>query len=574
MIIRLEDKKIRAFESYKYKDQLKAIGFKYDWDGKNWYISANETNAYNLYTELDISSNPKVYTCPKTKALIKTAQAVHQKRQAKLDALKNKKVNLFLTDDIDISPYKIPEGIELYNHQKIALSFFYDSPIGNLYGDCGVGKTAIMLLLIERLIREGKVNKVLVLCPKSIMRAAWEEDKDKFTPHLDLVVLDKGTKTNKVILQKDFEGHPKYKKKYDKPFQIYVLNYEAVAGLMDVIPYYGFDMLVCDEGSKLKSHKSTITKNTIRLAKNFKRKYIVSGTPAPNSEMEYFGQMAVLDDKIFGKSFFRFRERWFEPTGFMGFNYILDPMLESEFVEKIYTYGLRFKQQDCVDLPETQDLVLYSYMDKKVTSAYKTLVKEKILEFQNRVVPVANPLAEMTKLRQLTSSHMTTEEELITYKGNHKLDTLKEFLEANPNEQAVIWATFVHDIEAIRDLLGDKAGHLYGKTTDKELNEFTKKFKAGELQYLICNPQSVAHGHTWTNCSLNIFYSLNYSNELYTQACKRTYRIGQDKKVRYYHILSKTAEGKETVDSIVYDAVRGKIKRSNEIMNMFKKVAL
>jgi SNF2 family DNA or RNA helicase len=573
MIIRVQDGKIRAFESYKYKDQLKAIGFKYDWNGQNWYITSNEANAYNLYKELDIQNNPTVYTCVKTKQLIRTAEAEHKKRQAKLDALKNRKINLFLADDLPVGDFKVPEGISLYNHQKIALNFFYESEIGNLYGDCGVGKTAIMLLLLERLIREGKSNKILVLCPKSIMRGAWEEDAEKFTPQLDLCVLDKGTKVNKIILQKDFEGHPKYRKQYDKSFQIYVLNYEALAGLMDVIPYYGFDVLVCDEASKLKSHKSSITKNTIKLSKHFKRKYIISGTPAPNHELEYFGQMAVLDEKIFGKSFYRFRSRWFEPVGFMGFQYDLDPMLEDEFVEQVYTYGLRFRQQDCVDLPDVQFLELPSYMDKKTTTAYKTLVKEKILEFQNRTIPVSNPLAEMTKLRQLTSSHMTTDEELVTYK-NHKLDTLKEFLEANPGEQAVIWATFIYDIEQIKELLGDKAGCLYGKTTTNELNEFTKKFKAGELQYLICNPQSVAHGHTWTNASLNIFYSLNYSNELYEQARKRTHRIGQTEKVRYYHVLSKTADGMDTVDHVVYSTVRGKITRSNEIMDMFKKVAL
>ena len=240
MIIRIEDGKIRAFDSYSYKDQLKAIGFR--WNGTDWNISVNESNAYNLYTELNLANNPKVYTCAKTKELIKKAELSHKTREDYLNKLRNKKINLFLAEDLDVSNYDIPEGISLYGHQKIALEFFYESKLGNLYGDCGVGKTAILLLLSKRLLKEKKVNKILVLCPKSIMRGAWEEDCDKFTPDLNLCVLDKGSKVNRMILQKNFKGHPKYKKMYDHPYDIYVLNYEALAGLMDIIPYYGFEI--------------------------------------------------------------------------------------------------------------------------------------------------------------------------------------------------------------------------------------------------------------------------------------------------------------------------------------------
>lgn len=573
MIIRLEQGKLRAYDSFKYKDQLKAIGFRYDWDDKYWGIKATETNAYNLNKELQLGTTPAIFLCEKTKELIKRASALQEARKKKLDDLRNKKINLFLMDDIDVSKYKVPEGFNLYKHQKIALEFFYYSEVGNLYGDCGVGKTAIMLLLIERLIREGKINKALVVCPKSIMRGAWEEDKEIWAPNLDLVVLDKGTTVNKIILQKDFNGHPKYKKLYDKPYSVYVINYEAVSGLMDLLPYYGFDMLVLDEASKLKNHKSAVTKNCITLSKLFTRKYVVSGTPAPNKELEYFGQMGVIDEGIFGKSFYRFRNKWFEPVGFMGFEHILDPIKESEFMDQVYTYGLRFKQEECVDLPEQLFLELPSYMDQNHSSAYRKLEKEKILELESRDVPVSNPLAELTKLRQLVSGYITSDDEIKEYK-NHKLATLKEFLEVNPSEQAVIWANFIYDIEAIKEMLGDSAGALYGKTTQKELDERTKKFKAGELQYLICNPQSVGHGHTWVNSNLNIFYSLNYSNELYEQACKRTHRIGQKDKVRYYHILSRTVDGKPTIDDVVYAAVRGKLRRSKEIMDLFRKVAL
>jgi len=572
MYLRFENGRINAYSSFKEKDRLRKVGFRWTSKLKAWGIKPTALKMQMFFSEFRQDSMQMDEGC---KDLIKKAKSQVKARENKQATLQKLKEDLFRNPSlIDVTPYAIPKGITLYDHQKIALEYFYSSNSGNLYGDCGVGKTAIMLLLTERLIRENKVQKVLVVCPKSIMRAAWEEDAQKFTPNLSLCVLDKGTKLNKAILKKDFHSHPKLKKLYDNPYDIYVINYESLHGLKKDIPYYGFDLLILDEASKVKGHKTKVSKTCVELSKFFPRRYIMSGTPAPNSELEYFSQMNIVDPTLFGDSFFSFREDWFRSYGFMGFQFELLESLRTDFIKKLYTYGLRFKQKDCVDLPSRQYLELPSYMSQKLSKAYRTLQKEKVLEMQNSVVPVSNPLAELTKLRQLCSSHCKNEEgELVTFE-NHKIKTAEEFLESIPEEQVIIWAVFIHDIESLKELLGDKAGALYGKTSSSEMTRITQEFKAGKLQYIIANPKSVAHGHTWVNARVNLFYSLDYSSEAYEQACKRTHRIGQLEKVLYYHMMSRTDIGDKTIDSIIYAAVRGKLKNSYEVMDAFKELAL
>ena len=566
MIIKTQGDRLLAFNSYKYKDRLKSIGFRYDPSEKVWWIKSNSKKLLQFSEEF---ASENLQICSLSSQAIKKAVSDNKAKERYLKSVDDYKKSLFESEQLNISEFEVGDKYTPYRHQKIAMLFFYKSKVGNLYGDCGVGKTAIILWLIKRLYNENKLNKALIVCPKSIMESAWLEDSTKFTPELEVCILNRGSKINRIILTKDFEGHPKYKKQYDKNYSIYVINYEALNAIKDLLPYYGFDLVAFDEVSKLKNHKSAVSKNCVMISKNLPRRYVMSGTPAPNSEKEYFTQMKILDEDIFGSSFYSFTQKWFEPTGFMGFNLVLDPFKEEEFVKKIYSYGLRFKQKDCVDLPDTQDLFLHATMSKKLSKAYTQLQKEKVLEINSREIPVSNPLAEMLMLRQLSGGIHREDEEIVRC-SEHKLEVLKEFLDSNPTEQVVIWACFVKSIEDINELLGNKARALYGKTSSEELRHYTTAFKNGEIPYLVCNPKSVAHGHTWTNSRIEIFYELGPSSEEYEQARKRILRIGQTRKCLYYHILSKTEDGKDTIDKIMYELVTKKLKNSTEIMDRFK----
>lgn len=565
MILRLTGKMLRAYECFPEKETLKILGFKWNSREACWEIKKTPTNILEVHKAFN---SKKIHLDIACREYLQKAQLDLRDREIFLEEIDSYRKSLFAMKEVPTDGFVFSNGYKPFRHQAIALNFFYKYPMGNLYGDCGVGKTAIMLWLMERLIRERKVSKVLVVCPLAVMRGAWEEDCQKITSNLSLCVLDRGASVNLKILTKDFDKHPKLKKLYDRPFDIYTVTYESMRPLQQYLPMLGFDMIVFDEASKLKSHTAKVSTAAVKLASSFPRKYILSGTPAPNHETEYFSQMRILDEELLGTSFARFRDYYFNPVGFMGWKYELDPMREDEFIKTIYTYGLRFRQKDCIDLPPIQNKYLYAYMDTNLSSTYTTLLKKKIVDLGQRKIPVENPLTESIKLSQLTSGYYRDEEGIVFDFKNPKIPVLKELLDSIPDKQVIIWAYFRKDIEDIAEALGDKCRMLYGGTSSK-VDEYSKEFKSGKVQYLVCNWKTVGHGLTWTHANINVYFSMNYSNECYYQSFKRTHRATQKETVVNYHILSKTKSGKNAVDTLICEANQGKIARAEDIMDKF-----
>jgi SNF2 family DNA or RNA helicase len=569
VLVKYASGNIEVYDCFNERFRLKSLKFAWRKRKLAWVKKYTPYALMLFLEEFPVSSE---YSAGQSFAdLIQEWKEENARHKKELNQLMSVKEDLFKNDNISMESFEYPEDIEPFNHQRIACNYFYESPIGNLYGDCGVGKTAIMLMLIERLKRERKIDKVLVITLKNIMYGAWKKDIPKFAPDLKLCILDRGTKINKKILLKDFHGHPKYRKMYEKDFDIYAINFESVHAIKDVIAKVGFDMCIIDESSKLKDPKTKISKACIEIGDLISRKYILSGTPAPNKELEYFCQIRFLTDRVFGDNFWSFRERWFEPVDHFGFKYELDPMRKDEFSSMLYTYGLRFTQEDCLDLPPTSSEFIPAIMDKKLSDVYRVMEKEKVLQIDKNLFPTDNPLSGLLKLRQLSSSYVTDPDKddgsIIEFK-NHKLVALKNFLENNPNEQIIIWAVFRKDLLAIMDLLGDQAVGLFGgvKNSEQAINDFTN----GKAKYLVANPSSAGHGLTFVNCRVNLFYSLDYNSENYQQALRRTHRAGQLKNVVYYHLMSVTDTLAPTIDEVMYAAVDGKITRLMDILNLFK----
>ena len=89
---------------------------------------------------------------------------------------------------------------------------------------------------------------------------------------------------------------------------------------------------------------------------------------------------------------------------------------------------------------------------------------------------------------------------------------------------------------------------LNANTKDKQ--EVINLFAENKVQYVIANPQTAAHGITWTNCQYEVFYSMDYSWERYHQALHRIMRIGQTKPCFYYYLLAEGTKDKSILEVI------------------------
>ena len=306
--------------------------------------------------------------------------------------------------------------------------------------------------------------------------------------------------------------------------------------------------------------------------------------------------MSFLDENLYGKNFYQFRRDFFEFTKeykgkiykadpemmrdsrmarmYMqqGYKYTINPALQSAFFERMSPVVSRLETRDVVDLPAESHLERYFSLNADEKKAYKEMQKDMVATISNseNVVMTDNVLGKMLKLRQVSSGFMYNKlndgrNEVVNF-GNSKMNCLLDLLEDIGNNQVVIWTTFTEEaMQIFKELkkLGKTFAILNANTKDKQ--EVINLFAENKVQYVIANPQTAAHGITWTNCQYEVFYSMDYSWERYHQALHRIMRIGQTKPCFYYYLL---AEG--TKDKSILEVIKRK-GSLNEIARTFLK---
>lgn len=401
--------------------------------------------------------------------------------------------------------------------------------------DMGLGKTLIALEIFREL-RKTENIKLIAIMPLSILEAAWGEDIKRFT---------------------EFSYYNAHDKKFPKELKedILLINYESIIlwRNVEIINLMKGNMVVLDESSRIKTHNTKTTKFLLNVRNFPKYKILMTGTPAPNSPMEYYPQIEWLKPGILHKSFYGFKNNYFHlqrgkqiyhgqifsraamfEAMRTGFKYAITPQNFKKLIGKIEPYIFWAKKEDCLDLPEQVDEVRKVTLSPGQMKHYKEMKNYLITEIKGQQIVAQVALTKLMKLRELCSGFCITTNGIVEI-DSAKINELKAVIEEAGQQQIIIWACFKWEIEKICKELGD-CRTLYSGTKDRE--ESINDFKEGRARFLVCHPASAGHGLTFTNCSLQIFFSLDYSSERYWQAKARIHRIGQVNKCTYIHLIA------------------------------------
>jgi len=467
----------------------------------------------------------------------------------------------------------------LYRHQRDAVRFTIEND-GKcaLFHEPGLGKTRTALEAYKY-FRTGKPNlKLFVVCPLSLVNAAWGEDIQKFTAF----------------------SYAPFKEIKDTLPDIVIINYEGLISkrylpqIHKMITQQDF-MCVLDESSRLKNHKSVTTRTLLRLTNYFNHRLIASGTPMPNSELELWGQINFIHPRLLPSSFYAFRNTYFhlERNGrtmimqgkYMtrevmreilskGWKYVIDSDKREDLMDVIKPFTHWVKKKDALDLPEKIDEMREVTLTAKERKAYTEMKNHLVTEIEGTEITVQVALAKLMKLRQATSGFFYSERgDALEIGKSSKMKELSEILEELGNQQVIVWVQFHHEVKTIRKLIADTYGEdsvatLYSETKDKDGS--INKFKNNDVRYLIAHPKSAGHGLTFINCSTMVFYSLDYSYESHAQARERIHRIGQKNSCLYLYIIAKDSidgqllqvlQKKQSLQDIVYAIVRERSKK-------------
>lgn len=429
----------------------------------------------------------------------------------------------------------------LYKHQKEAVNKALNEDGYGLFLDTGCGKTLCGIEIAKHL------GKTLVLCPLSIIETAWIDDCKKFYPELKIVNCWSNSKQKRIdALNTDAD--------------IYVMNYESFKILKNEIRKKDFKCMIVDESSVMKNMKSQITTDILSCVEFIPRRYVLSGCPTPNHNLEIFPQIKFCNSDMFGNNYLGFQASYFHQDLENPHVWYQTQDDKDRFFRKLSKGSVFVNKEDCVELPDKIFAIKEFDLDKEQRKYYNDIlndIKEHINEWSKFEFT-----AKLMKLREVVSGFVIQKDgsasDFKTSKDNVLEDTLSEI----GNKQVIVWCQFIHEIERLAKQFDGMA--LTSKTKNRD--DIIRKFKNGDIELLFTHPKLLGKGVTFTNCTYNIYYSLSFSYEEFKQSQDRIHRIGQKNKCTYIIL-----QGKNTIDQKIYRCLQHK---ENAVDELFLEMGL
>lgn len=430
-----------------------------------------------------------------------------------------------------------------HEYQRHCLQRIIDTKKIGLYIDMGLGKTVTTLTAIKELKYERlQVRKILVIAPKKVAESTWSKEKDKWDH------------TKMLRVSKVLGSTAKRIQALNTPADLYIINRENVVWLVD---YYRnawpFDMVVIDESSSFKNHKSKRFKALASISGKITRLVELTGTPSPNGLEDLWAQVYLLDGgERLEKRYTQFRERYFNP-GDRGQNIIYNykPKIGSEqaILDKISDICISMKSEDYLQLPDLIEDVIHVELDPKARKAYNDLERQMVLALpeEEDEISVTSAAALSNKLLQLANGAVYDEGHSVHSVHDCKIEAFMELVESLNGKPALVFYNFQHDKDRIKAALEKTGLRVRELKTPQDENDWN----AGQIDILLAHPASCAYGLNLQQGGNHvIWFGLTWNYELYSQANKRLHRQGQTEKVIIHHLVCSGTRDEDVMEAI------------------------
>jgi SNF2 family DNA or RNA helicase len=401
---------------------------------------------------------------------------------------------------------------------------------------------------------------MLIVAPLSIL-SVWKEEFETFASFdYNLAVLS-GSAAKKADALKALDG---------ASLQIAVTNYESAWRMEKELAAWKPDLIVSDEGHKIKNHNISASKAMHRLSLKARYRLLLTGTPVTNKAIDVFSQYKFLNPAIFGQSFYAFRNRYFDMTGYGNHTPVLKKSMKRELTEKMHSVAYRATKAECLDLPDRADIIRKVELEPQAMKLYKDLVKDSYAELSKGEVTITNVLTKLLRLSQLTGGYIGSDESRTTENiSTAKLEVLSDIIDSSLEEgkKLVVIARFVPELNAIcRMLEKKKVRHSLIMGSVKNRDEQVAQFqKDPNVSVFVGQIATAGLGITLTAASTMVFYSLDYSMSNFEQTKARIHRAGQKMPCTYIYL---TAAG--TVDEKVLKALNNKANLAKALVDDYR----
>ena len=438
-------------------------------------------------------------------------------------------------DDVQLDH---PKAALLYPYQRVGANFLVKRSRVVLADQQGLGKTAEAIIAVE--ISRWH-DKVLIVCPKSLL-GVWRDEIAKWAAlHLPVTIVETRTQTSKIT-----EYHAGW----------LACSYDTLRR-EDTIARISWDWVIADESQNLKNRAT----QNYRAVSSLKTRRIafLTATPMGNGPHELWTMLHLIDPKRYS-SYWRFRDLFCEYDPWEPHARVTDTRHPDLLRRELAPRMLQRKKADVQKQlpPKTVQRVPLG-LNPKQEKHYDEMARYALVTLTSGdTLDALAPIAQLGRLRQILSTPAT----LGLADDSSKLDAAMDLIQST-DEKVVVFTLFRATVQALCSRLsreGVEHTYLWGGLTLDEIDAVKHRLDT-DARVLVATLQTGGVGLTLTAASTCIFIDQHYNPEKQEQAQDRLHRISQTKPVTVYNLYCPN-----TVDDLVEEILQRKVLMTTAIL--------
>ena len=445
-----------------------------------------------------------------------------------------------------------------HDYQRRAIDWVINHERCLLFLDMGLGKTVSTLSAIQKLMDYAEVEKMLVVAPKKVAEATWSTEAQKWDHlHLRISVVMGTVKTRERRLSEDAD--------------IYVTGRDTVTWLVERLGKdWPFDMVVLDELTSFKSHRSNRFKAIRKMLPRSARVVGLTGTPTPNGYKDLWAQVYCIDGgERLGRFVTHYRQKYFNSVvrNNIEIKTWLKPGAEDEIKQLLADITITMQSEDYLTLPPLIEHDVPVALPDKVATDYLKFERDCVMEAcaemkeSKGLVTAASAASLSNKLSQYANGAIYTDDHAVREIHDEKLTALEEILEVT-DSPVLCFYQYKHDCDRIMARFAKIKPVVYQGPHELDM------WNEGKIRLLLAHPASTAFGLNMQHGGHTVvWFSTGWNLELYEQANARLHRQGQQKPVTVHRLI---AIG--TIDERMAKAISGKRDTQLDFMHGMKRL--
>ena len=414
--------------------------------------------------------------------------------------------------------------IELLPYQLDGIAFAAGVGRAILADDMGLGKTIQGVGTAEILAREAGISRVLVVCPASV-KSQWRSEIHRFSNRdVQLIV----------------GGAAQRARQYENDCFFTVCNYEQVLRDILAIERVRWDLIILDEGQRIKNWES----KTARVIKALRSPFalVLSGTPLENRLDDLYSVVQFVDDRRLPPAFrFFHRHRVVDENGkVLGYKNLdqlrenLRPILLRRTRDSVLQQ-LPPRTSEIVRIPPTDEqLELHGTHMRTVSMiTRKAYISEMdLLRLQKALL----------MCRMSANSTYLVEKKTPGYSS--KLEYLAELVDglfAEPNRKALLFSEWTTMLDLIEPMLKKRSldfVRLDGSVPQKQRQQLVARFQEDPRCRLFVTTNAGSTGLNLQAANTVINVDLPWNPAVLEQRVGRAHRMGQKQPVQVYVLVT------------------------------------